>query len=120
MVKIANNQIITMHRGDTFSVPVYISTGTSIEPEHYVLDQYDTVYFGICEPNMPWEKAIVRKAYTKDDLDANNNINIGLDVKDTEFLLPGEYYYEIKLRRLFNGVEKIDTILSRTSLIILE
>ena len=88
---------IRLTRGDSFDLPLTINQGTSLDPVRYELDKDDELYFALMEPNQPWEQAILKKKYTFDDK-INGDIWIKLTPKDTMCLLPGLYYYQIKLR----------------------
>ena len=89
MFKIANNGIITVTRGDTFSLPLFINMGNEFTPYRYELKENDRVYVGVMEPNKSFENAIIRKMYTKDDMNKNGDIEVRFESKDTQFLLPG-------------------------------
>ena len=124
MVNIQNG-IITMNRGDTFYMPLHINYGDKLVPKQYTLTSKDTIYFALEEYNQPFEVALIRKVFTMEDLDADNNVVIQFPSEDTQYILPGEYYYEIKLRHIENeGQENeqefIDTIVPRRKFIILE
>lgn len=115
-----NNNIITMNRGDTFSMPLRINVGTKYAPEFYTLTKEDTIYFALEEYNQPFEFALIRKTFDVNDL-VDDNVVITLSPEDTEFLLPGEYYYEIKLKHTNQDKsEVIDTIVPRRKFVIIE
>ena len=132
--RIANNGIITMHAGDYFEAPLFLNVGYGCCPVRYQLKPGDRVYFGIMEPNQPFTHAIVRKMLTVDDLNRYGDPVIKLRTEDTERLMPGVYYYEVKLARIHHDDsddssdsddeiildERIDTIISKTKLFILE
>ena len=119
MVNIQNG-IITMNRGDTFYMPLRINIGTKIAPTYYEITSADTIYFAIEEYNQPFEFALVRKMFTIEDKDENGDVIIKLKSDDTSHILPGEYFYEIKLRHDEENNEVIDTIVPRRKFIILE
>ena len=119
-----NNNIITMNRGDTFSMPLHINIGTKYAPEYYVLTEEDKIYFALEEYNQPFEFALIRKVFDINDV-KDDCVVIKLDTSDTELLLPGTYYYEIKLKHTYlddNDIEQevIDTIVPRRKFIIIE
>lgn len=116
MFNIAKNGIITLTAGDTFKAPLYIF---SKKLELFKLTDQDTLYFSIMEPNQPFEYGIIRKIYSLKDLNNDKSIFIELDPEDTENLHSGTYYYEIKLRRVDNGKELVDTIVPKTKLFLL-
>lgn len=122
--------MITMNRGDTWDTQIFVNIGTELLPWPYQLGINDYVYFGVMEPNQPFEHALIRKRIDKDDnidpatgepLDAGY-YNIKFDVKDTEFLMPGTYYYEVKLLRHNETTDedKVDTIIPKTKFVIYE
>lgn len=127
MFNIARNNIITITRGDTAKAELLINTGTSLEPNIIGLGNQDAVYFGIMEPNQPFEHAIVKKKISNENFNSESTtVVIYFDSTDTEFLLPGVYYYSVKLYRP-NGDSDgedarplIDTIIPKTKFIILD
>ena len=121
MVEIANNGIITLNRGDTFQAPLFINHNNNLlEPYRYLIKETDIIYFGICEPAECFENAIVKKKYTIKDVNENKDFMIDLKAEDTLNLIPGTYYYEIKLQTIdSNELEKIVTVTPKTKLILL-
>lgn len=63
----------------------------------YILGENDRVLFGVMEPNMSFENALIRKVFTKEDLNENNDVEISFNAYDTINVVPGKYYYEVKL-----------------------
>ena len=131
MFNIAKNGIITITRGDSAETSLYINIGTELEPEKWILADNDQVYLGIMEPNQLFEDAIVKKLYTKGnytDKDDPEALTISFDCEDTENLLPGVYYYSIKLYRHGNSdpkkgpitKDRIDTIVPKRKFIIVD
>lgn len=98
--------IVTMNRGDSVSFTIHINQGDSIDPFQYKLKSQDNLYFAIEEPNQPFEEAIVKKVINTNNnlVDIEGNITFNLESKDTQCLMPGLYYYEIKAK-LFKGNE---------------
>lgn len=121
---ISNNGIIVINRGDTFYAPLYINSEDIISPEIYFLTALDKVYFAICEPNQDFENGVVRKIYTRANqiIDETNTlfgaVNIVLESIDTKNLLPGTYYYQIKLKIDNGETEILDTIVPKRKLVI--
>lgn len=102
---------IFISRGETFSSPVFINKGTREKPIRYNIGANDELYFGIMECNAKFEDAIVKKKYTKNDANENGDAVIYLTAEDTENLLPGLYYYSIKLRKKIGDNEyKVVTV----------
>lgn len=157
MFNISANGIIELHRGDTVNIPIYINLGTTMRPQYYDMisaweeidesevDNYvlskkeedgkfygytgDMVFFGLLEPNQRWEKALVKKTFTAYDFDyTDKSIELRLNTEDTEYLEPGNYYYELKLYRcLYTSKDQeidrnthVDTIVGRTKFVIME
>lgn len=87
---------IYLTRGDSCIIPFLINQGTALDPISYELSGNDALYFGVMEPNQPFESALIRKKFTSSDM-KEGQIDIYIDPKDTLCLLPGKYYYQIKL-----------------------
>lgn len=122
MYSMSNNGILTMTRGDTIKLPLFINAGDNTQPVRYCLRNLDTIYFGVMEPNAPFEHSLIRKVYTKDDLNQYGDIEVVLSLNDTQYLQPGTYYYEAKLLLKRNAEDKgvVDTVVPRRKLIIVE
>lgn len=116
MFNIANNGIVTVNRGDSFEFPVTLNIGTSIDREEYILTGSDVLYMGIMEPNQPFETALIRKKFTPDQLDEDNNIKIRFWPEDTVCVLPGKYYYQLKLQTIdeATGRKDVETVIDKT------
>lgn len=116
MFDVSQNNKICVTRGDTFSVPVFINKGTEIKPLRYVLKEKDEVYLAVMEPNQIFEDALIKKVYTKKDLNENNDVVIEIEHDDTRCLEPGKYYYQLKARLYNEEKDKYDinTIISKT------
>lgn len=128
MFDISRNGIITMARGDTWTTQIFVNLGTELVPYGYELQEGEYLYFGVMEPNRPFEVALIRKRYDMTDATPDaikGTYDVRFESKDTVALLPGTYYYEVKLKRLIkNGDlivgEEIDTIIPRTKFVIYE
>lgn len=116
MFKISSNGIITVNRGDSFELPISLQTGDAMNPVKYTLQQGDVIYLGIMEPNQPFETAIVRKKFEYTQLDENNNIYIRFWPNDTVCLLPGKYYYQVKIQTydVKNNKWDVETVIDKT------
>lgn len=119
------NNIITTNRGDSFKFPIQLNIGTIINPVWYDMMEGDYVYLGVMEANQPFEDALIKKKFDISDYDYDTqSLMIRFISQDTRYLLPGTYYYEIKLFRdkknVTDNYDAIDTILSRTKFIVLE
>lgn len=119
------NNIIKMIRGDTYEFNLTIDDEGS-ENGKYVLQGNDTVYFGLMEPNSAFEQSLVKKIYTEEDCDKDGNIFITIEPEDTEHLLPGVYYYSVKLEvdhengETYESIHKVITVINKTKFIILD
>lgn len=110
------SKAIFMNRGDSGQFPLIINLGTPMNPIIHKLDNNDTVYLAIEEPNQPFEDAIVKKVYAPGDrvLDANGDLIIKIKPDDTVALMPGKYYYEIKLVSIIEEEMNVNTIVPQT------
>lgn len=113
----SNASIIRMNRGDSFQAPLFINDGTYLKPIQYQIKNEDKVYFGVMEPGKLWEQSILKQTYTnEDELDKDGNLIIKITPGETEYLLPGTYYYMIKLAKYDqdNDVYYVKTIVPQT------
>ena len=117
--------IIKMNRGDTYEFNLTIDDEGS-ENGKYLLQGNDAVYFGLMEPNSAFEQSLVKKVYTEEDRDKDGNIFITIEPEDTEHLLPGVYYYSVKLEvdhengETCESIHKVITVINKTKFIILD
>ena len=116
MFNIAYNGIVTVNRGDSFELPLSLNVGTSLYTLDYILAECDHVYFGLMEPNQPFETAIVRKVLTHADQHEDGKLYIRFWPEDTRLLLPGKYYYQVKLQTVdaATGRKDVETIVDKT------
>ena len=112
-------------------------------PDGQGLARNQELYFAIMEPNQPFEFAIVKKKYDYDNppeyvtseelgtclckqftfFDFNGvAIKINLKPEDTVNLLPGRYYYTVKLKtnNTEDGSYSVKTIVDKTLFYVLE
>lgn len=126
MFNVAFNGIITVNRGDSFSLPLIINGGTSLNPTNYNVNEKTFVYLGIMEPNEPFENALIKKKATSQDVVIENGqpvIVFKFKPQDTQCVLPGKYYYQIKLQQFLSDDPEdytVDTIIDKTLFWILE
>lgn len=118
---ISLNNIIIINRGDTFTFDFTIYDENSPEGR-YILKDDDALYFGIMLPHQPFEDGIIRKKYTKEDCDEMGNLTITLRPEETLNLLPGTYYYAIKLHKHTDDeedyIDEVITVINKTKFII--
>ena len=98
-----------------------------MEPARYALGNDDILCFAVTEPHQDFEHAIIKKVFTKDSpIDEDRDLIISFKPEDTEYLVPGVYYYQVKLRRHVldeSGIvtgDLVDTIIAKTKFIILD
>ena len=117
---------ITMSRGDTETITLYIFYGD--DSCIYLPDSTDKVFFALMEANQDFEFAIVKKVYDSTIVtydDKKITIKIKLDSIDTEFLNTGTYFYTIKILLKKNADDKdnqgiVKTLIDRTKLILID
>lgn len=125
MARIALNGVVELNRGDTVTIPIFINAGTALRTILYRLKPCDTIYFALLEPHQKWEDAILKKTLDYQDFDTKNFcVPVHFYSEDTEYLHPGTYYYEIKLRKdpqnNADGFESVETLVPRTKFYIVE
>lgn len=123
MFNLAFNGIITVNRGDSFYFPLTLNCGTEMEPISYIIDDRTYVYFGVMEPNQPFECALIRKTFTHEDCDEEGNVVIRFRPQDTQCVLPGKYYYQIKVQKFLSDDPEdytVDTVVDKTLFWIME
>lgn len=116
--------IIAINRGDTFEFSVTIADASS-ETGIYTLRDNDAIYFGLMDPNQQFENALVKKKIGLDSeyVDPEGNISIVIEPEDTIDLLPGRYFYMIKLKMDHvddqgDEVHAVKTIIDKTKFVI--
>lgn len=97
-MNITRTGIITIHRGDTFSITVSTNVGSTSNPSYPTFKLGDKIYLGVMEPNQDFENAIIKKVlvFTTDFTADSKTVTFSFTPTDTEYLLAGNYYYEVK------------------------
>ena len=85
-------------RGDTLKQVFTLYENEPMNAQKYTPNDNDSIYFGVMEPNSCFEEALIRKKYTYQDFNDNLELKVILEPKDTLTVLPGMYYYQIKLK----------------------
>ena len=113
MLVLTNIGQIRLTRGDTLVLPLTINQGDNMNPIAYELQPTDEVYFALMEPNQPWEQAILKKKldYTNQE---NGELILKFKPSDTMCLLPGLYYYQVKIRLIQDNEYIVNTIIPKT------
>ena len=120
MLNVDPNGIVTVSKGDTFSLTLFINAGSDLRPIRYDMKEADYLYFAIEEPNQLFEQAAVMKRIQNPKLDDHNNIIINFESSDTYNLCPGDYFYEIIGRfQEEDGTYSIITIIEKTPFVII-
>ena len=110
-IQIEDNYL-KMNRGDSYSIPLTINEGTKLDFQQYQLRQFDKIYIGIMEPNQSFENAIIRKVITiLSPTDEYGRPLFQLEQIDTEYLLTGKYFIEIKIVQKQNNKDIVTTLL---------
>lgn len=120
--------IITINRGDTYDFDVTIED-ESTTTQTYVLQPGDCLYFGLMLPHQPFEDAVLKKRFSYADLQKSSlsarfsgRCKFIIEHKDTLNLLPGVYYYSVKLFKASASFDEtkneIITIINKTKFII--
>lgn len=136
MIQISNNNQIIMTRGDSDIIPVHLYYGMErdyLTNNTYYINKNDKVFFAIMEPNQHFEDAIVKKVYLIKDCGSktydkqSGTLYVRLDSSDTEWLVPGDYYYQVKLlkKKAFDENQpdnegRPDTVIQKTKFIIVD
>ena len=116
------NNIIVMTRGDTLE---FTPIAEALSPyADYRLIGDDAVYFGLMDPGQYFENALIRKKFDATDLQSLADLLITLEPDETLDLLPGKYFYSIKLhlnhQELASGkyINKVVTLINKTKFIL--
>lgn len=121
MFDISRDGVITLTRGDSFEAPLFINMGTDLDPMRYdMTDNNAEIYFGLMEANQPFERALVRKKYTKADVNEYGDVVVKFIPEDTVEIIPGVYYYQIKIRIPTDDTYEVNTVVKKTKFIIEE
>lgn len=113
MFVLIEDNYLKMNRGDTYILPLVINEGTKLDFKQYQMRQLDKIYVGIMEYGQSFEDAIIRKVITiSSQMDRYGHPLLILNPRDTEYLLTGKYFIEIKLvQSEFNEADTITTIM---------
>lgn len=120
MINISNNGFISIHRGDSFSVPLFLDIGQCGNPVRFDITKNpgSIIYLGVMEPSKKFEDAVIRKKYTSESVvNDQHDIVVSFSPEDTLNLFPGKYYYEIKIA---HADGRVDTLTPRTEFFIFE
>lgn len=119
---IDNLKIINIFRGDSLELIPFINTKNdcSLSSQRYSITENDIVYFALMEPNQRFEDAILKKVFDyNSEKTEDGDLIIKLRPSDTVDLLPGKYYYTIKMKQNEQDSFNVFTILKETEFWIL-
>ena len=119
MADISTNGFVRLTRGDSFEAPLFINIGDITYPIRYLISEHPdaTVYLGVMECNQQFEEALIKKIYTSQSPKTDKgDLIIQLRPEETEYLIPGKYYYQIKIA---DG-NSVSTVIPKTEFYILE
>ena len=106
MLEISNNGIITITKGDYAEIPLFLNQGNQLYPIRYSLqkDQQSYITFAIMRPNEIFERAVVNKTITASSPHTGqHDAVIVLKPEDTLRLMPGKYFYSVRLNLFQHG-----------------
>lgn len=104
--------IIRICRGDDVCLPLFIDCGNDQYSSRYIIQDNDTIFFALMQPNQRFECATLLKTFTKDSPQTEDgDLIIKINSEDTENLFGGRYYYMIKMQSYDeNGNQFITTL----------
>ena len=117
---ISKNGIVTLVRGDTFTLKADLNIGTPLQPLNFVLGEGDYVVFRLFNANSNWESYLLEKEATMEDLDDRGNVLFTFTSEDSEYLSQGQYYYQIRLFYTRNGDTRVITLMPRTKFYVVD
>ena len=120
MFHIAKNGIITVNRGDTFTLPIFVNLGSPLDPNILDLQQGDQVIFRIVRANDSFDNAIIEKIGTIENLNDEGAIEFVFNTDDTNWIEPNLYYYEVKVEYFRDDMINVKTFIPRTKFYIVE
>lgn len=106
---------VIMNRGDSTIIGINYST------DGYSFTTNDKLYFGLMDKHQRFEDALVKKILTFKDVNKHKGVIVlSLTPNDTLDLVPGTYYYSLKLRHIEkeNKIDEVVTIVDRAEFII--
>ena len=121
MVHHISQGLITVHRGDTFNLPLSLNVGTPLNINNFGMQQGDIARLRLFVANEPWEDYVLSKDATVENVTIENEIEyvtFSFTEKDTQHIIAGEYYYELKVFSIRDNVEYATTVIPRRKFVI--
>lgn len=110
--------LVQMIRGDSVNLYFSIEDSNSLDGKYRLTDA-DIVYFGVMLPHQKFENALIKKVLRKENQDEYGDFLLKILPEDTVDMLPGVYYYEIKLRKnAKTDSEEVMTVVNKVKFII--
>lgn len=121
MYTLYNNQLITINRGDTFNLPLFIQF-RNVDSDYmyikYFVKDDDVITLNIVDVNdLEGNQVILSKVGVKNE---NDDVVFHFDSEDTINIEAGTYCYEIKIDTTREGERVRDTIIPRRKFTILD
>lgn len=114
---INKNNVITINRGDYAEFKFKFKVGKFPYDHDLIVNDGDILFFGLMDPGVHFEHALLKKEYTSNFINDEGYFILTLESDDTLELVPGVYYYEIKLLDI-NA--HITTLIQKTKFIIVD
>ena len=124
-----STRIVKINRGDSYEFFINV-TDKYNESQKHLLTTNEVVYFALLYPHQRFEDALLIKGYTLNDQNSKTGeILVSITPEDTKNLMPGVYYYTVKLKcggttiktlDNFYEADEIRTLIERTKFIINE
>lgn len=109
---IKKNHVISLNRGDYAEIPFCFKEGKFPKDAPIRIGEGDVLFFGLMDPNTHFEHSLIKKEFIGNDvIDDEGNFTLVIEPDDTLELLPGTYFYEIKL---LTKDAKIRTLIQKT------
>lgn len=121
MIKIDNGNNISVTRGDSLLLKLFINAGDKMNPKRFLLKEHagSAVYLGIMENKQDFENAIVKYKFDENNVDENGDVTVKIKATDTLNLEPDTYFYEIKLVYYDSDEDEIvNTIIPKSKFIV--
>lgn len=121
MVHQISQGLITVHRGDTFNLPLSLNVGTPLNISNFGMQQGDVARLRLFVANEPWEDYVLSKDATIENVTIENEIEyvtFSFNERDTQHIIAGEYYYELKVLSTRDNVDYITTVIPRRKFVI--
>ena len=84
MLSVDNSGNITVNRGDTFKLPLFIDCNKDIfNSVRFPLKEGDKIFFFLIEPNTFIKHYLLKQIYTKEDVNENGDIMLKFINQDT-------------------------------------